>query len=315
MPATPRPRGGPRSRARRPTHAMDAPRSHTRAVSPREGARVAAGVVRDRLGGDCPLGIVLGTGLGDLVDTLADRRVVTAADTGWLAPSRATGHAGRVVAGRSGLTRVAVLQGRVHHYEGHPPETLIRGVELLAALGCRRVLLTNAAGGLRPDMVPGELVVLDGHLDLVRRDWTAALGERGRGAARPAARGDYDPALAAVALAAARRAGARARRGTYALLSGPSYETRAEYRWLRGAGADVVGMSTLPEVAAARCLGLAVTAVSVVTNVARPDAPDRTLAEDVCHAAATAAGAVGAIVAALAEVAPSPDSTLATDAR
>jgi purine-nucleoside phosphorylase len=266
---------------------------------PRDGARAAATRLRKRLGGDCTLGVVLGTGLGDLVERLGDRRTVTAADTGWLAPSRATGHAGRVVTGLLGGTRVAALQGRVHHYEGHAAETLIRGVELLVALGCRGLLLTNAAGGLRPDMVPGELVVLTGHVDLVRRDWTAALGPA---PARRAGGHDYDPALHAVALAAARPAGVVARAGVYCLLSGPSYETRAEYRWLRRAGADVVGMSTVPEVAAARRLGRAVTAVSVVTNVARPEAPapDRTLAEDVCRAAAAAATGVGAILAALA---------------
>jgi purine-nucleoside phosphorylase len=268
------------------------------AVRPRAAAEAAATRLRERLGGDCALGVVLGTGLGDLVERLIDRRVVPAAETDWLAPSRATGHAGRVVTGRLGPSRVAVLQGRVHHYEGHAAETLTRGVELLASLGCRDLLLTNAAGGLRPDMVPGELVILAGHVDLVRRDWTAALG----GPVRAGPGHDYDPALGAVALAAARQAGALARAGVYALLSGPSYETRAEYRWLRRLGADVVGMSTVPEVAAARRLGVRVAAVSVVTNVARPEAvaPDKTLAEDVCRAAAEAATGVGAILARLA---------------
>ncbi|NBV46825.1 MAG: purine-nucleoside phosphorylase [Planctomycetia bacterium] len=286
----------------RSDHARPDQAGSAAARQPRDGARAAATRLRERLGGDCTLGVVLGTGLGDLVERLGDRRVVTAPDTGWLAPSRATGHAGRVVTGRLGGTRVAVLQGRVHHYEGHTAETLIRGVELLAALGCRTLLLTNAAGGLRPDMAAGELVVLTGHVDLVRRDWTAALGPA---PPRRAAGHDYHPALRAVALAAARRAGAVARPGVYCLLSGPSYETRAEYRWLRRAGADVVGMSTVPEVAVARWLGLAVAAVSVVTNVARPDAPapDRTLAEDVCRAAAAAAAGVGAILEALAAAA------------
>lgn len=276
---------------------------------PRAGAVEAAARLRDALGGPCRLGVVLGTGLGDLVDLLAERRAVPSLDTGWLPPSRATGHAGRIVTGTLAGTRLAMLQGRVHHYEGHAPETLVRGIELLAALGCDRVLLTNAAGGLRPDMVPGELVVLTGHVDLVRRDWTGALEPTAGASAvavsgRRAGAAPYDPALVTTALAAARRAGARARAGVYVLLSGPSYETRAEYRWLRASAADVVGMSTVPEVSAARRLGMTVAAVSVVTNVARPDAPDKTLAEDVCRAAADAAAGVGAILAALAASPP-----------
>lgn len=273
-------------------------------MPPRAGAIDAANRLRDPLGGRCALGVVLGTGLGDLVELLSERRTLASAETDWLPQSRATGHAGRIVAGVLAGTRVAILQGRVHHYEGHPPETLVRGIELLAALGCRTVLLTNAAGGLRPDMVPGELVVLTGHVDLVRRDWTGALGPAANVAGRGAGPSPYDPALVATALTAARRAGARARAGVYVLLSGPSYETRAEYRWLRASGADVVGMSTVPEVSAARRLGLAVAAVSVVTNVARPDAPDKTLAEDVCRAAAEAAAGVGAILGALAAAMP-----------
>ena len=273
-------------------------------LRPRAGAVEAADRLRDRLGGPCALGVVLGTGLGDLVGLLSERRTLASAETGWLPQSRATGHAGRIVAGVLAGTRVAILQGRVHHYEGHPPEMLVRGIELLAALDCRTVLLTNAAGGLRPDMVPGELVVLTGHVDLVRRDWTGALGPAATVVGRGAGSTPYDPALVATALTAARRAGARARAGVYVLLSGPSYETRAEYRWLRASGVDVVGMSTVPEVTAARRLGLAVAAVSVVTNVARPDAPDKTLAEDVCRAAAKAAAGVGAILAALAAAAP-----------
>jgi purine-nucleoside phosphorylase len=146
-------------------------------------------------------------------------------------------------------------------------------------------------------MQVGELMVLSDHIDLVRRPWTKGLGVAASDTVRAVAEATcYDPDLVAGALEAARSAGVRARAGVYAHLMGPSYETRAEYRMLRKFGADVVGMSTVPEVVVARRLGLRVAAVSVVTNVARPDAPDCTDAEDVCRAAAAAAEGVWAIL-------------------
>jgi len=251
--------------------------------------------------------VVLGTGLGSLADRLDDARSMPARETDWLMSSTATGHAGRLVCGSLGGAgcgcEVVVLQGRVHGYEGHAPESLSRGVELLAALGVTTVLLSNAAGGLRPDMQVGELMVLSDHIDLVRRPWTQGLvadptqSVEADGVTRAAAATScYDPDLVIGAVEATRSAGALARAGVYAHLMGPSYETRAEYRMLRKLGADVVGMSTVPEAIVAHQLGLRVAAVSVVTNVARPDAPACTDAEDVCRAAAAAAEGVWAIL-------------------
>jgi len=272
------------------------------------------------------LGVVLGTGLGGLADRLDDARSLAARETGWLVSSTATGHAGRVVwgwlggqgsqGGEPSRCEVVVLQGRVHGYEGHAPESLSRGVELLAALGVTTVLLSNAAGGLRPDMQVGELMVLSDHIDLVRRPWAEGLrtdpieSVAADGAARAATAAPcYDPEIVAGALEAARSAGAVARAGVYAHLMGPSYETRAEYRMLRKLGADVVGMSTVPEAIVARRLGVRVAAVSVVTNVARPDAPACTDAEDVCRAAAAAAEGVWAILVRIAAVTAGPHAT------
>lgn len=269
--------------------------------TPRAGAFEAA--ERIVAAGGCPatIGVVLGTGLGGLADRLTGRWMIPSADTGWLARSMATGHAGRVVCGTLRGVPIAMLQGRVHGYEGFPPETLTRGVELLAALGCTQVLLTNASGGLRPDMIGGELVIVTDHIDVVRRPWGEALEPDDAGAIRPRTR-FYDPALADLAFEATRRADVVARKGVYAFLSGPSYETRAEYRMLRRMGADVVGMSTVPEVVAATRMGLDVTVCSVVTNVAKPDALAQidTDAEDVCRMAGTAVEGVWAILETLA---------------
>ena len=268
---------------------------------PRREARAAAERLIAAGGARAAVGIVLGTGLGGLADRLDGAWSIASRDTGWLATSTATGHAGRLVCGRLHGRPVAMLQGRVHAYEGFPPETLTRGIELLAALGVNTLLLTNASGGLRPDMRSGELLVMNDHLDFVARPWGDALEPAPSGStARVSPVGSwYSPALVDLALAATRRAGAVARQGVYAYLLGPSYETRSEYRMLRCFGADAVGMSTVPEVVAGRKLGLDVAAVSVVTNVARPDAPDLTDAEEVCRLAGDAADGVWAILEAI----------------
>ena len=263
---------------------------------PRAGAVAAAERIVAAGGCRAAIGVVLGTGLGGLADRLGDAWVMPAAETGWLAKSTATGHAGRIVCGRLYGVPITMLQGRVHGYEGFGPETLSRGTELLAALGVRTLLLTNASGGLRPDMQSGELVIVTDHIDFVRRTWDAAIEP----AADAVPTEGYDAGLAELAVEATRRVDAVARKGVYAFLSGPSYETRAEYRMLRRFGADVVGMSTVPEVVAARRMGLEVAVCSVVTNVAKPDAPTLTDAEDVCQMAADAAEGVWAIVEALA---------------
>ena len=268
--------------------------------APRPGAVAAAERFLAAGGTRAAIGIVLGTGMGCLAERLTAARSWPGTDTGWLERSTATGHAGRIVGGRLRGADVVMLQGRVHGYEGFSPEVLTRGVELLAALGVQTLLVTNAAGGLRPDMRTGELVVVSDHIDLVRRHWACGIDPTGEFEARRRA-GWYDAALAELALEAARQSEAICRRGVYACLSGPSYETRAEYRMLRRYAADVVGMSTVPEVVAAGLLGLRVAACSVVTNVARPDAPSQTDAEDVCRAAAGAAEGVWAVVSAFAE--------------
>lgn len=275
--------------------------------TPRAGAHAAAERVLAAGGSRGELGVILGTGLGGLAGRLTAAWSLPAAATGWLAASTATGHAGRIARGTLYGADVVALEGRVHGYEGRPPEMLVRGVELLAALGVKTLLITNAAGGLRPDMRVGEIVVVADHVDLVRERWAgplvgnAAAGTSpGGGAADAWGRGCYDPDAAEIALAAIRGLDMPARRGVYAFLRGPSYETRAEYRMLRRLGADVVGMSTVPEVVAAAALGMRVVVCSVVTNVANPDAAGTTDAEDVCRMAAAAGDGVWGVLGALA---------------
>lgn len=277
---------------------------------PRRAAAEAAAKVVAAGGRRAAVGAILGTGMGGLVDRLEDCWTMPGVETGWLARSTATGHAGRIASGTVAGMPVVMLQGRVHGYEGFAPEMLTRGVELLAALGVGRLLVTNASGGLRPTMTSGELVILIDHIDLVRCPWGDALEPTPPPADVHASY--YTAALGERAVVAARRAGAIVRRGVYAFLSGPSYETRAEYRMLRRIEADVVGMSTVPEIVAAARMGLDVVACSVVTNVARPDAPEHTDAEDVCRLAADAADGVWAILRELARDAGPPTPAAAT---
>lgn len=283
------------------------------------GADAAAAAARVRAAGVAPgaLGLVLGSGLGTLADRLAERVAVPMAASAWLPPVSALGHAGRIVSGRVRGCAAVALCGRVHAYEGCDDATLGRGVALLAALGARAVLLTNAAGGLRPDMVEGEILVIEDHLDLVRRPGAAASCGPADAAGVPvparAARGDACTVQRAVD--ASRRAGVAARAGVYARVLGPTYETRAEYRFLRRAGADAVGMSTVPEILEARRLGMEVVALSVITNVARPDAARATLAEDVCRVAAGAEAGVWGVIEALADRLGAGAATTAGEAR
>jgi purine-nucleoside phosphorylase len=177
------------------------------------------------------------------------------------------GHAGHLCLGKSGGVRVACLQGRVHGYEGHATSRVVFGVRLLAALGCRTVLLTNAAGGIRADLSPGSLMLLTDHINLTGQNPLVGWPEGG-----PPAFIDmtvaYDRELREAALSAAASLGISLGSGVYAALLGPSYETPAEIRMLRALGADAVGMSTALEVIALRERGVRVGAVSCITNAA-----------------------------------------------
>ena len=238
------------------------------------------------------LGIVLGTGMGSLVDRIQEKRAVNFSELGWLPLATAIGHAGQLVWGQVEGQSVVMLQGRVHAYEGQPVEMLYRGVELFSALGIKNVLLTNASGGLMPDLEIGEIVILSDHIDFVRNIFDAEYITRTN-------RLVYDESLSNEAVLAAQAAGHRCRRGVYAYCLGPNYETRAEYRMLKMLGADVVGMSTVPEVIVARSFGMRVVAASVVTNLADSiDCEERQpiVGEDVCQTAASATSGIWEIV-------------------
>ena len=212
------------------------------------------------------VGVVLGSGLGAFGEQL--EQCIPYEKLPGMPVSRVSGHAGNLRFGQIDGISVACLQGRIHLYEGHDPDAVVFGVRLLGRLGCRAVLLTNAAGGISPQLAPGDRMLVTDHLNLTGKNPLAgplgdALGARFIDMGKA-----YDPGLAELARAAARDTGTSLKEGVYAGVLGPSYETPAEIRMLRTMGADAVGMSTVLEVIALRQQGVRVAAISCITNFA-----------------------------------------------
>lgn len=232
----------------------------------------AARAVRARLSGaegrEPLVGVVLGSGLGAWADGLAALTKIPYGEIPHMAQSTVVGHAGNLCLGRVGDLPVACLQGRVHLYEGHEPERVVFPVRLLARLGCRAVLLTNAAGGLEASWTPGDLMLITDHINLMMRNPLIGPNEGALGPRFPDMTEAYDRELRDLARAAAKETGVTLHEGVYAALLGPTYETPAEIRMLRALGAVAVGMSTVPEVIALRHAGVRTAAISCITNLA-----------------------------------------------
>lgn len=248
------------------------------------------------------LGLILGTGSGGVANRLAIEATLDYSEVPGFVRSTATGHRSRIICGRlAGIPTIA-MQGRFHRYEGWSFDQTVFPTRLMAALGIEGLVVTNAAGGVDPRMQAGDLVLLASHIDLLSYWPGSAPSPSDKSAAevdrRPPVRGDaaYCPRWRALAQQAADRIGLPARAGVYVALPGPNYETRAEYRLIRKLGGDVVGMSTTPEVAIASLLGVPVLGISIVTNVARPDALEETSGEAVVHAARDVEAPLGQII-------------------
>ena len=229
--------------------------------------RHAAAFVAERASAPPRVGLVLGSGLGAFADQLSNALRIPYGEIPEMPRSSVVGHAGNLCLGSLGSIPVACLQGRAHLYEGNTPARAVFGVRVLAELGCRVVLLTNAAGGIHSSFAAGELMLITDHLNLMGQSPlcgpTFADGPR-----FPDMSQAYDLELQGLAREAARQAEVTLREGVYAAMLGPSYETPAEIRMLRGLGADAVGMSTVPEVLALRQRGVRVGAISCITNLA-----------------------------------------------
>ncbi len=235
-------------------------------------------------------GIILGTGLGALVHEVEIAYVLDYADIPHFPLSTVESHAGRLVLGALGGKKVAVLQGRFHYYEGYSMAQVVFPVRVLKLLGIQRLLVSNAAGGLNPDFQLADIMLIDDHLNLLPTNPLVGPNPDALGPRFPDMFAPYDAGLLARAEAVAHALGqaATTRRGVYAALPGPMLETPAEYRYLRLIGADAVGMSTVPEVIAARHLGLPVLAASVITDLADPARLKPVVLADIFAAAAQA---------------------------
>jgi purine-nucleoside phosphorylase len=251
--------------------------------------RVAAALASlgpDR-GAPVEIGLVLGSGLGALAERVEDATAISATAIAGLPASTAPGHAGRLVLGRLHGRRVALMQGRLHLYEGWSAQDVVLPVYLLRALGARRLVVTNAAGALNPALATGTVMLIEDHLNFTGANPLTGPNDDRLGLRFPDMSRAYDPALRAAALAAAEAEGLALGRGIYAGISGPSLETSAERRWLRATGADAVGMSTVLEVIAANHAGMAVLGLSAITNAATggPEQEPDTIEAVLAHAA------------------------------
>jgi purine-nucleoside phosphorylase len=228
--------------------------------------------IRGRADVDPAVGLVLGSGLGGFADRLERAVAIPYAEIPSFPVSRVPGHAGRLVLGElsaGGRTLgVAAMQGRVHTYEGWAAADVAFGARVLCALGVKLLVVTNAAGGVNPAFGSGELVRIVDHLNLSGQNPLAGENDDRIGPRFPDLSDAYDARLGALLDATARSLGIPLATGVYACMPGPSYETPAEVRMLRALGADLVGMSTVPEVIAARHMGVPVVGISVVTNPA-----------------------------------------------
>ena len=251
------------------------------------GVRECVDVIRQRWAGQPRAAIILGTGLGGLASHIEAEEIFSGDDLPALPRPTAVAHAGRVVCGALAGVPVIAMQGRGHYYEGFDLPQITLPLRVAAQLGCRLLIVSNASGGLNPQFRSGDIMAIDDHIDWMGRLNAAATVlplEESSGTdspPRPPRTDYYDDSLIEQALECGRRENFACHRGVYVGVTGPNYETRAEYRLMRRIGGDAVGMSTVPEVITARRAGMRVLALSAITNIARPDTADTVDAMDV----------------------------------
>jgi purine-nucleoside phosphorylase len=227
------------------------------------------------------ISLVLGSGLGDFAEELSDRLEIPYSQIPHWPQPTAVGHAGKLVFGRLESLAVAVMSGRVHLYEGYTPRQISFGVRVLGRLGMRTIVLTNAAGGINPSLKRGSLVLISDHINLQGSNPLLGPNDESLGPRFPDMSEAYSSEYREIAKQTAAELDIPVHEGIYAAVLGPSYETPAEVRYLHTIGADLVGMSTVPEVIAANHMGLKVLAISCVTNMAAGILPKKITHQEV----------------------------------
>jgi purine-nucleoside phosphorylase len=254
--------------------------------------QAATAVVRSRTKVQPEVGIILGTGLGGLAKEIKVEASVPYQEIPGFPLSTVESHAGRLLLGRLGNRPVVAMQGRFHRYEGYDLGQVTFPVRVMRALGARILIVSNACGGMHPLWNPGDLVLLSDHINLLGDNPLVGPNDERLGLRFPDMSDPYDRELRALTRAVALELGITLREGVYVAVPGPNLETRAEYRMLRGMGADVVGMSTVPEVIVAVHAGMRTIGISIITDQCLPDALETA---DIGRIIATAARAEPAL--------------------
>lgn len=234
--------------------------------------QAAAKVVRQVAASKPEIGIILGTGLGGLANEIEVKTSIPYQDIPGFPLSTVESHAGRLLLGQLGKRTVVAMQGRFHRYEGYGLGEVTFPVRVMHALGARTLIVSNACGGMNPLWAPGDLVLLSDHINLLGDNPLIGPNDERLGPRFPDMSAPYDPELRALTRTTALELGIVLREGVYVAVPGPNLETRAEYRMLRGMGADVVGMSTVPEVIVAAHEGMRSVGISIITDQCLPDA-------------------------------------------
>lgn len=256
----------------------------------------AAAVVKQHWSATPRVGIILGSGLGGLAEEVDVVATIDYADLPHFPETSALGHRGRLICGTLEGIQLVAFQGRFHLYEGNSAQAATLPVRLLRALGADTLMVTNAAGGVNPSYEVGDVMLIEDQINLMFANPLVGVNDDNLGPRFPDMSAPYDAGLMEVAASTARRNDFVLHRGVYLAMLGPTYETRAEYRMARRLGADAVGMSTVPEVVAARHADMRVLGLTTITNIGSPDAPSKTSGHDVIAAAGTAADKLTKIV-------------------
>jgi len=255
--------------------------SHTTQLHTLERIEEAAAVVRERFPDAPDVAVILGTGLGRLGAEIEGCRTIEYADIPYFPLSTVESHAGRMLCGQLAGKTVVAMQGRFHRYEGYSLAQVTFPVRVLRALGARTLVVSNACGGMHPLWEPGDLMLIADHINLLGDNPLVGPNDDRLGPRFPDMSDPYDRGLRALAREVALEQHLTLREGVYVAVSGPSLETRAEYRFLRAIGADVVGMSTVPEVIVAVHGGMRVLGISIITDRCLPDALEPATVEQI----------------------------------
>jgi purine-nucleoside phosphorylase len=261
----------------------------------------SAAMVRGRCGAPPETAIVLGSGLGDFAGTLVDAVTMPYGDLPYWPASRVVGHEGQLVIGNVGGTRVAALSGRAHFYEGYDLGTVVFATRVMGRIGVRRLILTNAAGGINTGFAQGALMIIDDHINMLGSNPLIGMNDDRFGTRFPDMSEVYSARLRRIADDAARAKGVPVSHGIYIAVHGPSYETPAEIRFFRTIGADAVGMSTVPEAIAARHMGIEVLGISCITNMAAGVLPQPLVHDEVMETARRVRGSFIALLEGIVE--------------